>query len=38
MDKLFLSDDVLDSELEEVLGGIKIRVVTPNGIEIVIEL
>lgn len=37
MDKLFLSDDVLDSELDELLGGIKIKIVTPNGIEIVIE-
>lgn len=38
MDKLFLANDVLTSELDELLGGIKIKVKFPNGVEIEVEI
>lgn len=38
MDELFLSEDVLTSEMDELLGGIKITVRFPNGVEIEVEI
>lgn len=38
MNELFLSQDVLTSEMDDLLGGVKITVRFPNGVEIEVEL
>lgn len=38
MNELFLSQDVLTSEMDELLGGVKITVRFPNGVEIEVEI